>query len=161
MIFHIKNHYTKCCPMDNQRRLYTSLLNSRGYLSLEKLKEHLETDEKLEIGTLRAALLENSGLRLTKKDLIDLKFADTSNPLDNIIYAQELAKSKSSNIYIACMPKSGSSFLARALQEGLNALFSLTTTSRMRFASAFGINGREQEICELALIKKILVSYFL
>jgi len=60
---------------------------------------------------------------------------------------------------VFCMPKSGSSFLKSAIQQALQAPFvSLTSFGSGRMSSYFGMNGREQEICELALIKATLSS---
>ena len=53
------------------------------------------------------------------------------------------------------MPKSGSSFLAHALSDALDIPLKHLTTSHSHFSSV-GMNGREQEIDELALVKKML-----
>ena len=74
----------------------------------------------------------------------------------SLLQAQEAAKSvaaQSINIYVAAMPKSGSSFLANALSSALDVPFRHLTTPHPRPSEA-QMNGREQEIDELALVKK-------
>lgn len=74
----------------------------------------------------------------------------------SLLQSQEAAKSiaaGSINIYVAAMPKSGSSFLARALSSALDIPFQHLTTSHPRPSEAH-MNGREQEIDELALVKR-------
>jgi len=76
----------------------------------------------------------------------------------SLLQAQEAAKSvaaESINIYVAAMPKSGSSFLAGALSSALDIPFRNLTTSHPE-PSNVEMNGREQEIDELALLKKVL-----
>ena len=76
----------------------------------------------------------------------------------SLLQAQEVAKSVASqsiNIYVAAMPKSGSSFLASALSSALDIPSRHLTTSHPN-PSAVEMNGREQEIDELALVKRVL-----
>ena len=141
--------------------IYNTLLKSEGFLNLEALENDLYSDgssKKEVFNTIGNALLENSSLKLKHADMERLGINPSLPPLVNLIHAKEIAKSKGPNIYISCMPKSGSSFLAHSIANGLNHSFSLLTSSRNTNPSYFGINPREQELCELALIKNLLVN---
>lgn len=60
-------------------------------------------------------------------------------------------------IGVFCAPKSGSSFTAFALEHATGyRLCSLTTYVPVLYSSKFGMNGREQEIDEFALLYQIL-----
>ena len=75
-----------------------------------------------------------------------------------LLQAQEASKAlatTTSNIYISAMPKSGSSFLASALSTALDVPFQHLTTSHPQPTNV-AMNGREQEIDELAVVKKTL-----
>ncbi len=64
-------------------------------------------------------------------------------------------KNLSKKIIVFCQPKSGSTFLTNLIAKSLN----LDTQNLNTFAYSptnFGINGRNQELCEFALIKSIL-----
>lgn len=68
-------------------------------------------------------------------------------------------RASAANPVVFCMPKSGSSFLKSALQEALQLpAFSLTGFGNAEVSSHFGMNGREQEIDELALVKASLLA---
>ena len=142
--------------MENSRQLFALLLKAEGFVDLDTVEKFLGPKGNKNYAVLFSSLLENSSLRIFEKDMEKLDLVPQTHPLNNIIHAQELAKSKGSNIYVACMPKSGSSFFSKTIQKGLDYNFATTTSSRIHYPSAFGINGREQEICELAIIKKIL-----
>ena len=142
--------------MNQNKQIFHALLNSGGYINLEYIEKHLEAGMSKDYGLIVKALLENSTLRIRKTDLEKLGLMPSTHPFGNIIHAQEVAKSKGSNIYIACMPKSGSSFFSASIETGLGCSFAHTTTSRETSPSVFGVNPREQEICEFAIIKKIL-----
>ena len=142
--------------MSQNMQIYHSLLTSEGYINLEYIERHIEVGKSKDYGMIVKALLENSNLRIRNNDLKKFGFLPSTPPIGNIIHAQEVAKSKGPNIYVACMPKSGSSFFSNSIKIGLDYHSALTTTSRIRHPSYFGINPRAQEICELAIIKKIL-----
>ena len=63
-------------------------------------------------------------------------------------------KDTSKKIIVFCQPKSGSTFLTNLIAKSMN----LDTQNLNTFAynpTNFGINGRNQELCEFALIKSI------
>ena len=91
-------------------QIYHSLLTSEGYVNLEYIERHIEVGKSKDYGMIVKALLENSNLRIRNNDLKKFGFLPSTPPIGNIIHAQEVAKSKGPNIYVACMPKSGSSF---------------------------------------------------
>ena len=144
--------------MENTDQLFETLLNSEGFVNLGAIEKLLRPKGNSHHGILLNSLLQNNSLRILQKDMEMLDLVPQTHPLSNIIHAQELAKSRGSNIYVACMPKSGSTYFAHTIARGLNYKFALTTSSRVNNPSDFGVNGREQEICELAIIKKILMS---
>lgn len=144
--------------MVNTDQLFETLLNSEGFVNLDAIEKLLRPKGNSHHGVLLNSLLQNNSLRILQKDMEMLDLVPQTHPLGNIIHAQELAKSRGSNIYVACMPKSGSSYFATTIAKGLDYKFALTTSSRINNPSNFGINGREQELCELAIIKKILMN---
>lgn len=78
------------------------------------------------------------------------------NPPLSLVYAQEAARATTQRkIYLACLPKSGSSFLKSALVRGLGVSFWDVTLGPPN-RSLVGANGGPQEIDELALIKACL-----
>lgn len=75
-----------------------------------------------------------------------------------LIAAREAAaRSRAPRYSVCCMPKSGSSFVQSALQHALELpSVSITSFSTPHLSSHFGMNSREQEVDELALVSKIL-----
>lgn len=141
--------------------LYEKLLRTEGFLNFEAIENYIATDgtkTKVDLNTIGSALLENSSLKLKQADMKRLGINPSSSPLINLIHAKEAAKQRGPNVYIACMPKSGSSFLANSISKGLNHSFSIITSSRSKNPSHFGINPREQELCELAIVKKLITN---
>ena len=121
----------------------------------------LHSDEEIE-WLLRECVWHNSTAKLSPK--LFAKVLSLGVPLDlddlylKLLQSQEASKAlatTTSNIYVACMPKSGSSYLAHSLSTALDIPFQHLTTSHPN-PSAVGMNGREQEIDELAIIKKTL-----
>ena len=85
-------------------------------------------------------------------DLNDLQF--------RLLQAQEVSKAlaaQTTNIYVAAMPKSGSTFVTHSLSNALNIPFKHLTTSHP-MPSRVGMNGREQELDELAVVKTALAG---
>jgi hypothetical protein len=108
---------------------------------------------------IRAAYLRNPFLRLTEDEVAVLS-ASEPEALGQLIAARHAATSSSAPKYVVfCMPKSGSSFVQSALQHALQAPFmSLTSFGSSRQSSNFGMNGREQELDEMALARAVLTS---
>jgi len=101
--------------------------------------------------------LDNPFLTLTDDELAEIDAA--SGPMDRLISAREAAaRAQAPRHVVFCMPKSGSSFIQSALQHALQLPFvSLTGYGSGPAGSDFGMNGREQELDELALVKSSLL----
>ena len=81
---------------------------------------------------------------------------DKEDDLLQLIKIRNKAKNKiGKKILVICAPKSGSSFLSSTISKTLGLSFvNLNTFSHK--SSQFGINGREQEICEFSLVRNII-----
>ena len=101
--------------MENTDQLWKTLLRSEGFVDLDAIEKILGPRGKDHYPVLLNSLLQNNSLRIFQKDMEMLDLVPQTHPLSNIIHAQELAKSKGSNIYVACMPKSGSSYFATTI----------------------------------------------
>ena len=139
--------------------LHQALLKSEGFINLSgietALKSH-DSTKKIDYAVVRDALLQNSSLRVLPEDMQKLGLDIKTHPLSNLIHAKEIAKSRGNNVFIACMPKSGSSFLATSISQGLDYALKSLTSSRRTSPSSYGVNPREQELCELAIMNSIL-----
>jgi hypothetical protein len=100
----------------------------------------------------------NPFLRLSEEETRALSTSIDRQPLDDLILARAYAaNTPGRRPVVFCMPKSGSSYVQSALQHALGDPFvSLTGFGSNAIASHFGMNSREQEIDELALVKSIL-----
>ncbi|MBS0335105.1 MAG: hypothetical protein JSS35_20245 [Proteobacteria bacterium] len=109
---------------------------------------------------LRRACLVNPFLRLSEAEAESFAAAAAPGSVDSLIAARQAAMRCVAPRYVVfCMPKSGSSFVQSALCEALQAPFvSLTSVGSGGASSYFGMNPREQEIDELALVKSTLAA---
>jgi hypothetical protein len=98
-------------------------------------------------------------LRLTEDEVATLQRRVRRQPLGHLIALRDAATRDPPPRYVVfCMPKSGSSFIKSALEAALQLPFvSLTSFGTPRSSSAFGMNAREQELDELAIIKEATV----
>lgn len=110
------------------------------------------------MAALRALYFQNPFFRLSETEAEALTRDAAAQPLAGLIAARHRAVSTSAPRYVVfCMPKSGSSFLKSALAHALGLpVVSLTSFGNTELSSLFGMNGREQEIDELALVKAAL-----
>lgn len=122
--------------------------------------EQLELREALKgeadyFSILAHTYLHNPFLQLTDDEAARL--ADKVQPqgIAQLIAARHEAMSSPAPKYaVFCMPKSGSSFVESALRHALELpKASLTTFGNTSLSSHFGMNPREQELDELALVK--------
>jgi len=91
--------------------------------------------------------------RIFKVDLSQLGYDQVLNQLNTV---KQLSKYISGRrLLISAFPKSGSSYLSNQLSVGLRLPFQHLTTSA-HFPSQLGMNGREQELCDFALCRKML-----
>jgi hypothetical protein len=103
--------------------------------------------------------LKNPFLQLSADEAEVLR-AMKPEALGALVAARDAAtRSRSPRYAVFCMPKSGSSFIQTSLQRALNLPFlSLTSFGLLSLSSHFGMNSREQELDELALIRAVLTA---
>jgi hypothetical protein len=112
------------------------------------------------MAALRTLYVHNPFFRLTETEAEALTGGAGREPMAGLIAARHRAVSASAPRYVVfCMPKSGSSFLKSALAHALDLpVVSLTCFGNIQLSSMFGMNGREQEMDELALVRAGLVT---
>ena len=125
-----------------------------------------ELTETQSLQVLKTALFHNSLIKLSdelfRKLFLhqDIK-TNNQEAILNLLKSQETAKiigaKGKTNIFIAAMPKSGSSYLKTSLAKSLELKQTMLTTSHNK-KSFCGLNGREQEIDELSLLKQIIIN---
>lgn len=121
-----------------------------------RAREVLGNDEDFQV-RLAISYLQNPFLRLTAQESAELPRKLEPVAIGQLIAARDAAMRSTAPRYaVMCMPKSGSSFLASALQEALE----LPSTSLTGFGSAgassvMGMNPREQELDEMAVTKSV------
>jgi hypothetical protein len=113
------------------------------------------------VNTLGSAYFQNPFYPLTEDEAQALRAGiGTDAPLAGLVAARHQAMRPAPRRYvICCMPKSGSSFLRTALQRALDLPAPLLTGfGNTEVSSMFGLNPREQEFDELALVKAALLA---
>lgn len=112
------------------------------------------------VTALRTLCVQNPFFKLTEAEAEALSAHLGPQPLAGLLSARHRAMAGPGARYVVfCMPKSGSSFLKAALAHALELpVVSLTSFGNTEISSLFGMNGREQEIDELALVKSALVA---
>jgi hypothetical protein len=115
------------------------------------LLEQLQANTGEQYGMYLAHLLQHNPFL---KVSVQPDLANSCNPI--LIWRQQLAQLPGIRICVFCMPKSGSSFLAHCIQQVLDLPFvGLTSFIPMGNATLLGMDGREQEIDEFALISAL------
>jgi hypothetical protein len=129
------------------------------------LREQLKLREPLRqagdyMAALRALYFENPFFRLTETEAQALTAGLEREPMAGLIAARHRAMADQAPRFVVfCMPKSGSSFVKSALAHALDLpVVSLTSFGNTQISSIFGMNGREQELDELALVKSALAA---
>ena len=120
------------------------------------LRSRLQSDD-VYLDIIRV-YLANPFFRLTDEEVEHFRKDPRPSPLWRLIESRHAASSNTAAKYaVFCMPKSGSSFVQNALHNALELpVVSLTSFGRPRAASLLGMNSREQELDELAIIKAII-----
>jgi hypothetical protein len=124
-----------------------------------KAREILKTEPESYDRTIAEAYLYNPVLRLTEDEAATLKRRVRIEAVGQLIAMRHaVTRSPSPKYVVFCMPKSGSSFIKSALMAALELPFvSLTSVGAPRSSSEFGMNSREQELDELAVVKSALL----
>jgi hypothetical protein len=143
---------------DDRRETVRKLLRSDHSEEQAALREGLGGDGYYR--QIRSIYLENPFFKLVDDEVAHFASRNEDDPLDALVLARDAAsKSRAPKYAVFCMPKSGSSFVQSALQTALELPFvSMTSVGGGRASSRFGMNGREQEVDELAIVKSILGS---
>jgi hypothetical protein len=123
-------------------------------IALRKFSGRIERSE------LEALYFNNPFTKLQDADVESLGAPAEMDPLVGMVAARHRAmKGGSPRHVVFCMPKSGSTFTKAAVAHALDLpVVSLTGFGNTRISSIFGMNGREQEFDELAVIKSALVA---
>lgn len=102
--------------------------------------------------------MSNPFFRLVDGELDEIRRVAKPRMLAEMVALRDAATRSTAPKYaVFCMPKSGSSFVQSALRHSLQLPFvSLTGFASPSASSSFGMNGREQEVDELAVIKAAL-----
>ena len=140
------------CPENKQIQLFQEYANKLPKFVIKQLREFLlEYHPFLSDELIDSFLKSNSFSKTKLKD----------NLVDKLEYSLNLSllrskakKDESKKIIVFCQPKSGSTFLTNLIAKTLNLSVQNLNTFAY-FPTNFGINGREQELCELSLIKSI------
>lgn len=74
---------------------------------------------------------------------------------DLLLLKQQVIAMPGRRVAVFCMPKSGSSFTQSAIQAAIKLPFQVLTTHGSHYSQQ-GMNGREQELCELSVMAAIL-----
>lgn len=104
--------------------------------------------------------LGNPFFGLTDDELAHFSASVQDDPMAGLMVARERARRTATPRFnVFCMPKSGSSFLSAVLQEALELPAApINGVGMGAVNSIFGMNSREQEVDEFALVKAILSS---
>ncbi|MGZ6015037.1 MAG: hypothetical protein ACXWKM_04765 [Phenylobacterium sp.] len=135
------------------------LLRSASIGEQRALREALGEGDDV-VSALGSLFFQNPFFRLTDSEAETLRAGIGSSPLAGLVAARHHAMQASASRYVVfCMPKSGSTFLKAALVESLQLPpVSLTSFGNTELSSMFGMNPREQELDELALVKAALMA---
>lgn len=112
------------------------------------------------VDALGSVYFQNPFFQLTDAEARALRGGIGSEaPLAGLVAARHQAMQPAGRrLLICCMPKSGSSFLKVALETALQLPpATLTSFGNTWLSSQFGMNPREQELDELALVKAALM----
>jgi hypothetical protein len=113
------------------------------------------------VDALGSIYFQNPFFQLTDDEAKTLRAGiGVDDPLAGLVAARHKAMWPWAGRYVVCcMPKSGSSFLKVALETALELpAVSLTSFGNGQLSSHFGMNQREQELDELAIVKIALLS---
>lgn len=119
------------------------------------LRQRLKSDDFY--ADIIRVYLNNPFFRLTEDEVDHFRRVPSPSPLWRLIESRQAASCNAAAKYsVFCMPKSGSSFVQNALRHALQCpAESLTSFGRPMAASHFGMNSREQELDELAILRAI------
>jgi hypothetical protein len=144
-------------PPKSRQEALSQLGRAFGPREQRRARSYLEPDRAL--ADVLQTYLRAPFLRLTDEELAAVSRIRPVEMGDLIRAREAAARSKAPRYAVFCMPKSGSSFVQSALQHALQLPFvSLTSFGTSGLSSYFGMNSREQELDEMALVRSILYA---
>jgi hypothetical protein len=135
-------------------------LLARSFVFNEQLKLRRFVDRnEAYYRNILSTYLHNPFLRLTEDERAVAARVQPPELGQLIAIRDAVSRSKAPRPVVFCMPKSGSSFVQSAIKQALDLpLVSLTSFGTPGLSSHFGMNGREQELDELAVLRAVLTS---
>lgn len=132
----------------------------KSFSEEEQLSIRMNIMDKDYYTHIRNIYLNNPFIKLTEDEVNHFRTHSPNDHIVQLILMRDLAsKSRTPKISVFCMPKSGSSFVQSAIKNALEIpLVSMTGFASSGQNSYFGMNSREQELDELAIIKSILIA---
>lgn len=147
----------------DRQRFFEASISSFQPFNLNPLAKRLKHDlSHADYADLIRRILDaNPVQKLTLEEFIEVfELKDSNIDAGRILFELSRARQFSRympgrKILVAAFPKSASSYLANQLSFGLGLPFAHLTTTALN-PSNLGVNGREQELCELALCVRSL-----
>lgn len=151
------NIYRATQNIDHARQIFADLCYEPDRRRQTVLKQQLKDKLQFDYNSLIGALRTNPFLRLEPDEVAGLTAAECEPGAENsLLWARQVAAQMAGRrVAIFAMPKSGSTFAMSTISQAVRlAALSLTSVVGNMGASAsfFGMNGRAQELDELAIL---------
>ena len=140
------------CPQNIQTQIFEDYINNLPEYLINQVKNFLINRHPFVSDELHEILKKSTSS--DKIELVNKSHSKLDNDLNLSLLRIKAKKDASKKIIVFCQPKSGSTFLTNVIAKSMN----LDTQNLNTFAYSptdFGINSRNQELCEFALIKSI------
>jgi len=143
------------CSPNKQKQIFQKYVDMSPKFMIQKVKKILMEYHPFLSFELIEFLNKSN---FSKETGINKKSADKLDDCLNLSLLRFKAKSdQSKKIVVFCQPKSGSTFLTNIIAETLKLDIQNLNTFAYK-PTMFGINNREQELCELSLLKSVFRS---
>lgn len=151
------NNYHAAQDLDHVRQIIADLCHEPDASRQKLLKQQLKDKLQFNYNSLLSPLRANPFLGLDPDEMDDLSAAgrEQGAEIDLLSARQAAAQAVGRRVAIFAMPKSGSTFALSTISQAVRlAALSLTSVVGNAGASSsfFGINGRVQELDELAIL---------
>lgn len=143
------------CPQSKQIEIFKASVDILPKIVIQQVKEMLmEYHPFLSSELIEILIKSNPSNKIAMME----KSADKLDDSLNLSLLRLKAKrDQSKKIIVFCQPKSGSTFLTNIIAKTLNLDIQNLNTFAYK-PTMFGINNREQELCELSLLKSVFRS---
>ena len=143
------------CPHNKQKEIFQQYVDISPKFIIQKVKKILmEYHPFLSLELIeflnKSYPSKETGIKENSADKID-------DCLNLSLLRLKAKRDQSKKIVVFCQPKSGSTFLTNIIAKTLNLDIQNLTTFSYR-PTNFGINNREQELCELSFLKSVFRS---